>query len=311
MSKLILIALLCSTVGVSVSCKTSSPGSRTASQTLIDYYAAAQRADTATTFALCSDDRLQKLKPYAAEYFANSARYESRVHVVSERKTSDSEATVQFTDVTFDRASGKLLDSSLVECDMKREHGEWKVVICHAPYQATGGDMTLHDLNLSFDIARGHLMPADWYAGGGGRSTADMDDYSADLDEKIVHEGKYALHLAYKKGDGFGVATSFLGGLLPEVKGKTIRLGGWIKTKDVGEYAGLWWRVDGADGRPLAFNNMQDSSIRGTQDWKHYSFELPVRNDAVNVNFGVLMSGHGEAWFDGLTIDTNGSIWKR
>jgi hypothetical protein len=51
---------------------------------------------------------------------------------------------------------------------------------------------------------------------------------------------------------------------------------------------------------------MQDSLINGTRDWQHFSFELPVAQNAVNINFGVLTAGKGEAWFDGLSIDTNG-----
>ncbi len=168
-----------------------------------------------------------------------------------------------------------------------------------------------NDLNLGFERAGYKAKPMDWYAGGGGNKN-DLDGYIAQVDDKVVHNGKYSLHLKYVKGEGFGVGTTGID--VDRVRGKVIRYSGWIKTKSVGGeegknfngYAGLWWRVDGPNKKTLAFNNMQDSLINGTRDWQHFSFELPVGQTATNINFGVLMAGGGEAWFDGLTIDTNG-----
>jgi len=74
----------------------------------------------------------------------------------------------------------------------------------------------------------------------------------------------------------------------------------------VERFAGLWWRVDGANHEVLAMNEMHDSGINGTRDWKQYSFELPVDQAATHINFGVILNGKGEAWYDGLSIDTNG-----
>lgn len=160
------------------------------------------------------------------------------------------------------------------------------------------------DLNLGFE-RRIHRKPMGWYAGGGGRSEADLDGYLGECDSAIVKSGKYSLHLKYLKGDGFGVGTNSIE--VDRVRGKKIRYSGWIKTKNLEGYAGLWWRVDGPNNEVLAFNNMRDSMVDGTRDWKHYSYELPVDKAATNINFGVLMGGEGEAWYDGLSIDTNGT----
>ncbi len=290
-----------------------SHGPRTASETLEQYYKAVQSSDTAKTYALSTAERSKYLKMDAASYFAMAYQTVDSIHILKERPTGDSIAEVLYTSVAYDRASGKKLDSGLVECTMIRENGEWKVSECHEPTQGRGPipvNNKIPTLNLGFDIADNNNKPDGWYAGGGGRSMADTKDYSADLDPAIKHDGKYALHLKYVSGDGFGVATNYLGGLLPQVRGKRIRYTGWLKTKDVGGYAGLWWRVDGPNGEMLAFNNMQDSMIRGTNDWKKYSFDIYVDKSAANVNFGVLMDGHGEAWFDDLSIDTNGTLWR-
>ena len=41
-----------------------------------------------------------------------------------------------------------------------------------------------------------------------------------------------------------------------------------VKSQDVVGWAGLWMRVDqGKDA--VAFDNMQDRSIKGTTDWRH------------------------------------------
>jgi hypothetical protein len=231
------------------------------------------------------------------------------IRIVREKPSSDSVCEVRYTDVAYDRTTGIKLDSELVECTMKRENGEWKVSQCHAPFDPFSPDTTIYDLNLGFEQANG-MKPKGWYAGGD-KAPKDINGYSAALDSKTVHGGKYSLHLKYVSGDGFGVATNSLRGLLPSVKGKTIRLTGWIKTEDVGDFAGLWWRVDGPNREMLAFNNMEDSIISGTQDWKRYSFELPVASNAINVSFGALLAGRGEAWFDDLSIDTNGMSWMR
>lgn len=160
-----------------------------------------------------------------------------------------------------------------------------------------------YDLNLGFE-RRIHRQPRGWYAGGGGRAQDYADGYIGETDSAIVHSGKYSLHLKYISGNGFGVGTTSIA--VDRVRGKKIRYSGWIKTKNLEGDAGLWWRVDGPNDKVLAFNNMHDSLIEGTRDWKRYSFELPVDITATHINFGVILEGEGEAWYDDLTIDTNG-----
>jgi len=44
----------------------------------------------------------------------------------------------------------------------------------------------------------------------------------------------------------------------------------------------------------------------GTTGWTRYEFELPVPAGARNINFGLLFTGTGTAWFDALSIELNG-----
>jgi erythromycin esterase-like protein len=105
---------------------------------------------------------------------------------------------------------------------------------------------------------------------------------------------------------GFGVATAtFPVGL---AAGKHIAFSGYIRTENITRgYAGLWWRVDGEPGQVLAFDNMQDREARGTAPWTRYQISLEVPQNAKNINFGVLHTGHGTAWFDSLRIEIDGT----
>jgi hypothetical protein len=95
-------------------------------------------------------------------------------------------------------------------------------------------------------------------------------------------------------------------GTLPikDAAGKRARFSGYIRTKGVADgYAGLWFRVDSATpGKMLAFDNMQDRGVTGDTEWARYEIDLPVAADAVRINFGMLLTGTGTAWFDDLAI---------
>jgi hypothetical protein len=96
-----------------------------------------------------------------------------------------------------------------------------------------------------------------------------------------------------------------------EYKDKRLRLSAWVKSAGVRKWAGLWMRIDGPpDGRgfpaALGFDNMQNRPIKGTTDWTRYEVVLDVTKQAVAVNFGILLSGAGQAWLDGVAFDVVG-----
>jgi hypothetical protein len=126
-----------------------------------------------------------------------------------------------------------------------------------------------------------------------------------------------------KFSSAFGVAT----GTFPvqDAAGKTIRLSAWIRAENVlNGYAGLWWRVDGENGKQLAFDNSlgrfidgiaapTSGTVRGatgTADWKLYRLELPVATGAKNINFGALLTGTGTAWVDGMKVELDGAPYS-
>jgi len=91
--------------------------------------------------------------------------------------------------------------------------------------------------------------------------------------------------------------------------GKRIKMTGYLKTKDVDNWAGFWLRIDGEKQaeNSLAFDNMKngktDRSIKGTTDWKKYEIVLDVSDEATNIAFGALLGGTGQIWFDKIEFE--------
>ena len=86
--------------------------------------------------------------------------------------------------------------------------------------------------------------------------------------------------------------------------GKRIKLSGYMKTKDVNQWAGFWLRVDDSSGRrSSAFDNMSNRPIRGTTNWTKYELVLDVSANATNIAFGALLDNSGQIWFDKLSLE--------
>jgi len=92
-------------------------------------------------------------------------------------------------------------------------------------------------------------------------------------------------------------------------RGKRVRFQAFLKTTEaVGEGAALWFRVDGADFHPVAFDNMSepDRMVRGTKDWKQYSIVLDVPTEAQILAYGALLTGRGQVWIDDASLEVVG-----
>ncbi len=117
-----------------------------------------------------------------------------------------------------------------------------------------------------------------------------------------AHSGSKSGKITSLASDAFG---SIAYKIPAKYTGSTIKLEGYMKTKDVAKgFAGLLLRVDG-DGGSLAFDNMQSKEITGTNDWKKYTITLNYSNEAEFIFVAGILVGEGEAWFDDfvLTID--------
>jgi hypothetical protein len=90
-----------------------------------------------------------------------------------------------------------------------------------------------------------------------------------------------------------------------EYRGKRVRLSVQVKSEGIADWAGVWMRVDSSSG-PIAFDNMQDRPIRGTQEWTNHAIVLDVGPNATAIAFGVLLTGKGSVWIDDVAMEAVG-----
>jgi hypothetical protein len=131
------------------------------------------------------------------------------------------------------------------------------------------------------------------------------ESYEVGIEIKAGQDGTNAAYLKSIKEniEGFGtLMQSFSAGKYLD---KRVRFSGYVKSKNVVQWAGLWMRIDGkADpSKPLAFDNMQDRPITGTTEWKKFEVVLDVPSNGNLINIGILLAGTGEVWFSDFKLD--------
>lgn len=126
-------------------------------------------------------------------------------------------------------------------------------------------------------------------------------NYRTGVDPADQRGGLPSAYLA-SLGSGKGFGTLMQSISAADYAGKRIRLRAWVKSEDVGDWAGMWLRVDKERGT-LAFDNMQDRGIKGTQTWNRYDVVLDVPADATSIHFGVLLTGTGEVWMNDVSLE--------
>ena len=168
------------------------------------------------------------------------------------------------------------------------------VALAQAPTTA------LNALNLDFERTNAQTkQPQGW--------TAPSKVYQVATDSVVRHGGRYALRIQFdgprKEQSEFGVATLRVPA---SFQGKTIKLTGFLKTRNVQNgYAGLWLRVEGENGT-LAFENTSKQNVHGDTDWKAYTIELPLDDKAEFILLGGILSATGTMWLDDLALTVDG-----
>lgn len=146
-------------------------------------------------------------------------------------------------------------------------------------------------------------LPTGWFKAG-----SEPESYEMGIDNGTGQDGKNAATIksTAKKINGFG--TLMQTSLPNNFIGKRIRMSGMLKTKDVSDWSGFWFRIDQAGSeQSLGFDNMKDGkkdrSIKGTTDWKRYEIVLDVPQKASNLAYGALLVGTGQIWFDDIQFE--------
>jgi hypothetical protein len=164
-------------------------------------------------------------------------------------------------------------------------------------------------VNLEFggDRATAEGVPEGWLLRGSA-----PEKYRVDLDPDVSHQGTTVAHLRLREDailntDDFGTLMQHF--QAKHYRGKRVRLSGYVKTErafgiiaeDGG--AGLWMRVAGRNRELLAFDNMSDRWLVGTNGWTPCEVVLEVPKESEAIYFGLLLSGYGSAWVAGLAFD--------
>lgn len=129
-------------------------------------------------------------------------------------------------------------------------------------------------------------------------------NYQMGIDREVFHKGKASGFLKSVTVEEQGeFATMMQHFKADKYLGKRLRLSGFIKTEAVEGFCGFWMRVDDHLQDVLQFDNMSDRSIIGDNGWNHYSIVLDVPENSAVIAFGILLSGRGNVWADGITFE--------
>ena len=93
--------------------------------------------------------------------------------------------------------------------------------------------------------------------------------------------------------------------------GKNLKLTAAVRTESESGMALLIVRVDKKDKKMGFFNNMQDRPIQSTE-WKTYTIEGKIDEDADTLSFGAISVNNGTYYFDDFTlqIETSTGNWQ-
>jgi hypothetical protein len=140
--------------------------------------------------------------------------------------------------------------------------------------------------NLDFEQGEVGLPPPGWW----GKSISTSTDQP--------QAGAKSLQL---RNDGPDAATFGRSVVAAPYRGQWIRFRGAVRSSSTGG-AGLWLRIDGAQGKMLFLDNMTDRLVRSSA-WTWADITVRVPSDAERINLGGLLLGTGTAGFDSASFE--------
>jgi hypothetical protein len=127
-------------------------------------------------------------------------------------------------------------------------------------------------------------IPNGWFPAGSNPS-----EYEMGIDNSIFQNGQACAYIKSKspKENQFGTR---------------LMLSGYIKSENVKGRSGMWMRIDGESNQQVGFDNMYDRAIKGTTEWKKCEIVLDIPSNSLTINYGVLLNGDGQVWFDNFEL---------
>ena len=127
----------------------------------------------------------------------------------------------------------------------------------------------------------------------------------ATTDERVEGRRVAVLRSTVENPGGFGAQVQ--GFLAERYLDQRVRFSGLLRTDSVDGWAGLWMRVDGDDvhrtGESLAFDNMENRSLRGTTEWIPCEIVLDVPDEASKILVGTILSGKGAVYMAAFNLE--------
>jgi hypothetical protein len=131
-------------------------------------------------------------------------------------------------------------------------------------------------------------------------------DYELGIDTNAARNGKNSGYLKAKGDQPRGFGTMMQMFKANDYLNKRMHFSAYVKSEGIEAWAGLWMRIDGPEQRLLGFDNMQNRPIKGTTDWQKYDVVLDVPPESVNIAFGILLEGKGQAWLSDVQFEEVG-----
>jgi imidazolonepropionase-like amidohydrolase len=135
-------------------------------------------------------------------------------------------------------------------------------------------------------------------------------EYEIQPDREVKHGGKASATIKSKTDSP--IEPCFLAQMFraDDYRGKRLQFSAFIKSKDVERHAQMMLRIDGKEKMAIAFDNMNDRLIKGTNDWKEYQIVLDVAGDAEEIYLNFSYFGKGQLWIDDCKVSTVGKDVK-
>lgn len=156
--------------------------------------------------------------------------------------------------------------------------------------------------NLDFEYTTDANLPTQW-----GIPDKSYHGYASELDSKQKKSGRYSLRMSQIDPEKSGWAIFYQSLPASIIQGKTVELKGWIKTNQLTDgFADLYLE----EYEHINYNNFPidtlNRGVRNSSDWTQIVIKKQFDDHASYIEFGGIMKGRGEAWFDNLEISIDG-----
>ncbi|EJL68297.1 S41 family peptidase [Chryseobacterium populi] len=140
-------------------------------------------------------------------------------------------------------------------------------------------------------------FPVEW-------SNKMNDLYEMNADNGVKHSGSYSLKISDKQGNAKGLQTFSQKVPVPGKGLRKVEISAYIKSEDTRGNIALWTQVRDKAQNMVDFANSdtQKRKVIPNGDWKKYSLEFMLDDQADYFVLGGFLSGNGKVWFDDFSI---------